>query len=176
MFIGESKVDKIDWNTVYFVDGTTKEYTAKQLSYIVTDTAQDLTAMRELIVSNVMPELEPLLAWEDTVKIAWDIMWLLEEHNVTNAELQTILSRIMTNRITRYNEMMREKLWKEIDEYKADKDKYEEVQKLITDSYHTGLFIASGKAFWTFVEWRHPEEFLDNVRFSDIKKLLLKEE
>lgn len=172
MYIGESKIDKIDWNTVYFADGATKEYTAKQLTYLVTEQMKDPTALRDLVLENVMPDVTELLSIEDDMEASSKIMSTLEDHNITNSELQSVMSRIKTNRIREYNDLMKEKVGEEIKKYEADIKKYDEITKVVTDSYNTALFIASGKAFWTFVEGKHPEEFLDNIRFSDIKKFL----
>lgn len=172
MYIGESKIDKIDWNTVYFADGAVKEYTAKQLTYLVTDDFKDPTDLRNLVLENVMPELSDILAIENELEASSKIMSILEEHNITNAELQSVMSRLKSNRITKYNDMLRKKAGKIIDEYESDITKLEEIGKIVTDSYNTALFIASWKAFWTFVEGKHPEDFLDNIRFSDIRKYL----
>lgn len=172
MYIGESKIEKIDWNTVYFADGAVKEYTAKQLTYLVTDEFKDPTDLRKLVLDNVMPDLSEVLTIEDELEASSKVMSILEEHNITNAELQSVMSRIKTDRITKYNDKIREIAWEIIESYESDMKKYEEIGKIVTDSYNTALFIASWKAFWTFVEGKHPEEFLDNIRFSDIRKYL----
>ena len=44
-----------------FVDGTEKEFTPKQLEYVVTEDVKDLTQYRDLVTYNIADELIKVL-------------------------------------------------------------------------------------------------------------------
>jgi hypothetical protein len=57
-----------------FADGGTKEYTTKQLQYVVTEEPKDLSDYRTLVMDNVMPEIRVALKSKDVQKQAVKIL------------------------------------------------------------------------------------------------------
>ena len=172
MFIGSKAIERIDWTTVYFATGDKKEYTDKALSYIVTEELQDPTAYRQLVLTNILPEIKLLLDWSDTVEIVSKIMLILEQHDVTNSEMQSIITHITSDLIEWHNNFLKEKVWKEMDDFKIVMEKYKEITQVLSESYEQGLFIALGKAFGTYEEWVSPSNYLDNIRVSDLARYI----
>jgi hypothetical protein len=56
-------------------------------------------------LDNVLADLQALDK-EDTEKYALSIFEVLEDHDVTNIELQVILQRMLTDRVAQYNELV----------------------------------------------------------------------
>lgn len=173
MFIWEKSVERIEWTTVYFTSGEQKEYTEKALQYIVTDELQDPTAYRNIILDNVMPEVKALIVGDDIVKIVWYIMKLLEDHDLTNAEVQNIIDRLLSEIAKDHNDYIEEHLGDVIAKFKLETEKYKEVKAVLTDSYEQGLFLDIGKAFGTYKEWEPASYFLDNIRISDLRNKII---
>ena len=69
-FIGEKEIKDIQGNEVTFMDDTIEYYTDKQLSYLVTDEAKDATAMRWLLLDNIVPEIYDIFTAHNIKK--WD--------------------------------------------------------------------------------------------------------
>lgn len=61
-YIGEQEIKGIEKNVVTFADDTTKEYTEKQLTYLVTEEPKDLSAVRDLMITNILPDMIKVLA------------------------------------------------------------------------------------------------------------------
>jgi hypothetical protein len=61
LYIGQKEVKNIENNIAYFTDDTSKEYTEKQLTYMVTDEPQDLTQQQLLVARKVAKEVLELL-------------------------------------------------------------------------------------------------------------------
>ena len=80
-YIWEKEVESIDWNKVKFVDGTEKEFTPKQMEYIVTEEPKDLTQFRDLVTYNIAEEL----------------IAVLREHNMRKWDLDTVLNLIVSS-------------------------------------------------------------------------------
>lgn len=78
-YIWEKEVKKVDGLVVEFADGTTKEYTERQLQYLVTDETKDATAYRDLIVKEVVI----------------DMMKIIEAHNVKKSQLDAICNSLI---------------------------------------------------------------------------------
>jgi len=78
-YIGEKKVKGIEWNIVTFEDNSTKTLTDKQLTYMVTDEPKDLSAMRDLVIDNVSPE----------------VFKVLEDHNIRYWDVDAILQSVL---------------------------------------------------------------------------------
>lgn len=171
MYIGDKKIEKIDWNTVYFANGKVKEYTPKQLWYLVTKKSKDLTEVRHLVLDNVLKDLRNVMWW-DPVEVAKAMFEVLELHDVTNIELQVILQRMLTDRVAEYNELVMSKLWEETTAFRKDRETIEEVQKLVTDSFQKSFWIASWAVFWTYEAWKPAESCLEDIRMSDISRIM----
>lgn len=168
MYIGERKVDKLDWTTVLFADGGTKEYTTKQLQYVVTEEPKDLSDYRTLVMDNVMPEIRVALKSKDVQKQAVKILWIIESHDLTNAEFGNVRSIMTWEVITKYNELVVKRMAKE----KEEIEQSERLMQVLQDSYENILFTAMWKAFGTYEQWIHPANFNDNIRVSDLKRLI----
>ena len=119
LYIGDKEIKWVKKGVVTYVDGSQETLTEKQLSYMVTKEPKDLTAMRDLLIDNVVPE----------------ILRLLEEHDVRKWDLWAILDTVIS-------------------------------------SFDYSYYTAMGKAFWTYKEWGYYESFRDDIRMSDIKRLL----
>ena len=91
MYIWEKEVSSVNQNTVRFTDETEVNYTDKQLTYIMTEEAKDPSQFREHILQAILPELEMLLSEEDVLVLGKKMFDILEDHDVTNGELQSIL-------------------------------------------------------------------------------------
>lgn len=98
-YIGELQVKSIEWNLVMFEDGTSKEYTDKQLTYMVCDTKKDLSEARDLMIDNLVPE----------------IITLLEQHNIRKGDLSAIINTVIDS----YNEAFNVAIWKAFWTYRA---------------------------------------------------------
>jgi hypothetical protein len=171
MYIGDRKIEKIDWCVVHFADGKVKEYTPKQLSYLVTKKSKDLTEVRHLVLDNVLADLQALDA-EDIEKYAMSIFEVLEAHDVTNIELQVILQRMLTDRVAQYNELVMATIWEETKQYSKDIETLKSVQQLVTDSYHKSFSIALWAMFGTYEVWKPSENCLEDIRMSDISRVI----
>lgn len=172
MYLGNKKIDKIEGTTVMFKDGSKEEYTHKQLWYLVTKKAKDLTEIRNLVLENVMPEVKAVLEGEELSDVSLRIFEILESHNVTNAEFGAVLQRILMNRVEDYNNLMKEKMWDELEKYSKDIERLKELTALLSDSYNRSMYIASWIAFGTYMPWKPAETCLDDIRMSDIAKQL----
>ncbi len=172
-YIADKEIEKIDWTIVYFKDGTSCEYTETSIQYIVSEEPKDPTEFQQIIINNVLPEIEACLVGDDISEISSNMLLVFEKHDVTNSNIQKIVSLITTNLIERHNEILKEKAWEEIEQFKKDMEKYKEITKTIWDSYENWLMIAMGKAFGTYEDWKHASIFLDNIRISNLKKYLL---
>lgn len=171
MYIGDKKIEKIDWNVVHFADGKVKEYKPKQLWYLVTKKSKDLTEVRHLVLDNVLADLQALDA-EDTQQYALSIFEVLEAHDVTNIELQVILQRMLTDRVAQYNELVMATIWEETKQYSKDIERLKEVQQLVTDSYQTSFSLALWAIFGTYEKWKPSENCLEDIRMSDISRVI----
>ena len=98
-YIGELQVKSIEWNLVMFEDGTSKEYTDKQLTYMVCDTKKDLSEARDLMIDNLVPE----------------IITLLEQHNIRKGDLSAIINTVIDS----YNVAFNVAIWKAFWTYRA---------------------------------------------------------
>lgn len=101
-FIWEKEVEKIEENTVSFKDGTVEDFTDRQLQYIVTDEATDLSGMRALLLENAVG----------------DFMTILEDHNIKKVDLEPILDGITAS----YNDAFLQAVGKAFGTYDEDKN------------------------------------------------------
>ena len=118
-YIWEKELLKIEGNLVTFKDGSTQEYTAKQMEYIVTDEPKDATAFQSLCLSAVTK----------------DLLNVIEAHDVKKGDIDSMIQVLV---------------W----------------------SYNESFMIAIGKAFWTYDENIHSSYYQENIRVSDIKKMI----
>lgn len=173
MYIKENQIDRVEGSIVYFADGKQKEYTKRQLEYIITEEPKDETAFMELVIGVVMTEVQEVidkgLEEMDTVGKVLDI---LENHDVNQEQLQWVLDDIIWNRVKKHNDFMKSAVWTEIEKFEADMKRYKEFVKTLADSHKRAVCIAIGKAFWTYVEWEYHEKFWNNISFSNIKKFI----
>lgn len=170
-YIWLKEIVKIEDTIVTFIDWVTEQYTPTQLKYCVTDEPKDPSQFREVLLDNVLPEINELVKdCKDTLETATKVMEALERHNLTNAELQAVLPRIMNLRIKEYNELLKEKVWDEVERFKSDAEKIKEIEKIIWDSYAKMIYIATGKLLGTYEENITPEDCVDNIRFSHLIK------
>lgn len=170
-YIGTNEIVNIENTIVTFSNWTKEEYTDTQLSYLVTDEPKWPTQYRDLILEQVVPEITEIIDnWTDELEIAKDVMWALEKHNLTNSELQSIMPKILNNRIWKHNEYLEKTVWTEVEKFKADTTKIKEVDKILIDSYTKMLFIATWKLIGTYQEWIAPEDCVENIRFSHLVK------
>jgi len=94
---------------VYFKDGISCEYTETSLQYIVSEEPKDPTEFQQIIINNVLPEIEACLVGDDISEISSNMLLVFEKHDVTNSNIQKIVSLITTNLIERHNEILKEK-------------------------------------------------------------------
>lgn len=57
-----------------------------------------------------MPDIEVVLVGENASDIALKVFEVLEEHDITNVDLQYILQRIQLNRVDQYNILLKERM------------------------------------------------------------------
>lgn len=120
-YIWEREVSLIEGKKVTFADGTVEKFTKKQLNYLVTDTPQDLSEVRNNL----------LLA------ISADLLKVIEEYDIKRSDLAPIVNTVV-------------------------------------DSYNRSFKIAIGKAFGTYAEDMHHDYFEENIKISDIARILKK--
>ncbi len=171
-YIWEKEIEKIDWVTVYFKDGTSKEYTEASLSYLVTEEVKNPTELQDLLMDNILPEIRECIVGTDTAEITGKILLVFEKHDVSNFDIQKVMTILPNELIEKHNEFLKEKVGKEIDAFKASMELYQSVIKTVWDSYENGLLIAIWRAFWTYENNKHSSLFLDNIRVSDLRKYL----
>lgn len=97
-YIGEKEIKEINWNDVSFVDGTMGYYTDTQLKYMVTEESKDLTAQRDLLLDNIVPEMIMILKNHNVRK--WDIQAIFQSTVWTfnNKFLSTVWKAFWTYR------------------------------------------------------------------------------
>lgn len=97
MFIKDREIETIEGTTVKFKDGEVKEFTAKQLEYIVTDEAKDDTEYQNLVLE----------------KVAGDVLDLLQEHNIRKGDLSPIIETVISS----FNQNFLIAVWKAFGTY-----------------------------------------------------------
>ena len=118
LYIWEKEIKWVKKNIVTFMDGTKDTFTEKQLKYMITKEKNDLTAQRDQLIKEMIPE----------------VMDILEQYNIKQVDLGNILEAIKS-------------------------------------SYRYTLDVAVGKAFGTYTQNGSPEDFWDNIRVSDLKRV-----
>lgn len=172
MYIGDKEVASFNDGIALFVDGTQQKITQQQEKYIFTDEPQDYSQFRELVLSNVMPEIDKAMEWTDEKEVTLAIVNVFEQHNVSIAEVQTVIDRITSNRVTRYNDLMKERMGDEIEKFKTDMDFIKQVSQTVSDSHKRIICLAVWKALWTYIEGEPFEDARDNIRLSHIKPFI----
>lgn len=94
-YIWQLEVKSIDKNIVTFVDDTTKEYTEKQLSYLVTDKELNPTEMQDLVAR----------------KVVGDFLVACENHNIRRGDVTRILETFIDSLDTGYKIAMWKAMW-----------------------------------------------------------------
>lgn len=110
---------------------------------MVTKKLQDASALRTLVMDNVMPDIEAVLVGENSSEIALKVFEVLEAHDITNSGLQYVLQRIQLNRVEQYNILLKEKMGDETEKFSKDMEQRKEIAQLISDSYNKALYVAS---------------------------------
>lgn len=149
-YIWEKAIKSIVEWTVTFEDWSEQYYTEKQLSYIVTDEVKDPTSMRELVMANVIPDIlsaiQSLPITEEPTDIVAKVLEVVEEHNIRRGDFAAIMDTVS---------------------YRF---------KLILDttvkSYQELFAKAVWKAFGTYKEEKPSEYFFEDIKVSDMKKLV----
>lgn len=118
-FIWEKELLKIEGNLATFKDGTTQEYTAKQMEYIVTDEPKDATAFQSLCLNAIVK----------------DLLNVIEAHDIKKGYIDPMI-------------------------------------QVLIGSYNESFMKAIGKAFGTYDENMHSSYYQENIRVSDIKRIL----
>ena len=81
MFIKDREIETIEGTKVTFKDGTSANFTEKQLEYICTDEAKDDTEFQNLVLEHV----------------AADVLDVLQKHNIRKGELSPILETVVSS-------------------------------------------------------------------------------
>ncbi len=111
MFMGQKEVDRVESSTVYFVDGTQKEYTPKQLEYLLTEEDKEPTEFMEHIMANIMPEVQKAIDEKlEEIETVGKILKIIEEHDLTQEECNWLTTNIINNRIHAHNKFMEKKV------------------------------------------------------------------
>lgn len=174
MYIGMKNVLSHVDNTVCFEDNTCIKITPKQ-QYIITDEPKSLSEYRDLVMENVMPEVKQILeewAESDDKAITLRLVNLMEEHDLSIAEVQKVIDLITANRVADYNKLMEEKMGDEIKQFQSDMEKYKEVCQTLSDSHKRIICLAVWRAMGTFVEDEPFEDARDNIRLSHLKQFI----
>lgn len=173
MYIGLKEVQSVTDCLVSFVDGTCIKITPKQQEFIITEEPKGLTEYRDLVMEHLMPEIEELLnSIEDDKEATVKIANLLEEYDVSIAEVQTVINLITANRIKKYNDLMKERMGDEIDKFQSDMERYKEVSQVLSDSHKRLVCLAVGKSLGTYVDGEPFEDARDNIRLSHLKPFI----
>jgi len=150
MYIWEKEILKVNNNTIVFADGTEKEYTDTQLTYVQTEKKLDATEFMDLVskrlVDDFMKVIKNAEDIGDTDKLSKAIIDVIEEHNVSEIELRFAV--------------------------KLAQMKCIEIFNIVQTSFDYNLNIAIGKAFGTYEEWWFHTIFQENIRMNDIKRFL----
>jgi len=147
-YIGQKEIKSIDNTVVTFTDDTTKTYTEKQLSYMVTDEPKDLSEERDLLLSNIIPEIISAVQkgdFDNENDIIIDILGILQNHNIRFGDFDSILANVFM--------------------------KFDSIFKGVGSSFNQGFLESLGKAYGTYTEWEPATNFRDNIRVSDIIRL-----
>lgn len=173
MYIGLKEVKSIDGSTVLFADGMQKEYTPKQLSYIVTEEEQDLTAYMELVMTNLMLEMQPVIDQNlEEVETVAKLLEIAVDHNLTQEQMHWVQQRIVSSLIARHNAFMEEKVWKEIEEFNKNLVRYKDICQTLDDSHKRIMCIAVGKALWTYVEGEPFNTYRSELTYAHFKPFI----
>ena len=117
---------------------------------MLTDTPQDLTAMRDLVLANVVPEVIAAIQSMPITDVPTDIvaavLKVVEEHNIRRGDFAAVLDGVM--------------------------DKFKRILDVTTQSYNELLNLAIGKTFGTYKEDKPSAYFFEDIRVSDMKEKL----
>lgn len=173
MYIGSKEVNTINDGVVLFVDGTQQKITPRQEEYLLTQEPKDLSELQTLVMDNLMPDVWKVIeANENAKETTIALANTFEQHNVSIVEVQKVIDLITAQRIERYNTLMKERLWDEIEKFHTDMAFLKEVCQTISDSHKRIICLAVWKALGTYVEGEPFEEARDNIRLSHIKPFI----
>lgn len=74
-YLWEKEIKSIEGRLVTLVDDKQVKLTERQLTYMITETPIDLTAQRDLLISEIVPDMVKLLEEHDIMK--WDLTHIL---------------------------------------------------------------------------------------------------
>lgn len=94
-FFWGKEIEKIVTNIVKFTDGTEKVLSDKQLEYLITDEPIDETQLRDLVLDNVV----------------WDMLKVLEDHNVIKWHIQAIITTLVGSYNQNFNKAVGKAFW-----------------------------------------------------------------
>ena len=145
-YIGEKEIKTIDNNKVIFVDWSDWEYTEKELSYIVSEEPRNLTQMREEMLKVVIKEMNNAvkeIGVENEDELTKAILNIIDLFNIRKGDIDFVL--------TEFNRQ------------------FNEITRVVVDSYNLLFLTAIWKAFKTYNEWQHHSYYTENIRVSDLK-------
>lgn len=147
-YIGQREIKSIDGTTVTFTDDSLHTYTPKQMTYMVTEDPKSLTEQQNIMLENILPELQKVYRENDlsnTPGIAMGIFEVLEDHDIRKGDW----NRIQSDLVAYWNQ-----IWASVGR-----------------SFDEAMSTAMGKAFGTFQENTPFENFQENIRISDIRRV-----
>lgn len=169
MYIWLKKIQSVTDCMVCFESEECIKITPKQKNYIITDEPTQPSDYRDIVMNAIMPEVEAILElWEEEKETTLKLVNLLEEHDVSIAEVQKIIDLITANRIAKYNAFMEEKVGEEIKKFQSDMERYKDISQTLSDSHKRIICLAVGKALGTFVDGEPFEDARDNIRLSHL--------
>jgi hypothetical protein len=149
-YIWGKAIESIVAWTVKFSDGSEQYYNPKQISYLVTEEIQDPTQIRDIILANILPEIlsaiQSLPITDTPTEIVAKVLDLIEEHDIRRWDLAAIMDTVSY--------------------------KFKLILDTVLKSYQELFSQAIWKAFWTYQEWRPSDYFFEDIKVSDIKKLI----
>lgn len=145
-YIGEKEIKSIEDNKVTFVDWTEELFTEKELSYIVSDKARNLSEMRDEMLKVVLIEMNKQvkeIGIDNQDELTKAILNIIDLYNIRKWDIDYIL--------TEFNRQ------------------FNEITRIVIDSYNLLFLTAIWKAFKTYKDWQHHSYFTENIRVSDLK-------
>lgn len=96
-FIGDKEIKSIEGTLVTFTDDTQKNYTEKQLSYMVTEESKDLSEQQELLIKTIVPDILNAIQkgnLEDEGSVIIDILNTLQAHDIRFGDFDKVLGTV----------------------------------------------------------------------------------
>lgn len=148
-YIGERLIKKIDTDIVTFDNWEVETYSEKSLTYLVTNEPKDLTQLRDIMLEVVVKEMlealqsSDILDSKDTIT---NMLKVIEENNIRRWDFAAVMDTVLF--------------------------RLREITDWVVKSYTELFSKAVWKAFWTYKEWKPSEYFFEDIKVSDMKKLI----